>query len=104
MQQQEVCTISSIVFVRYVDPHLQCVSHVHPLLPPSAKGTQINSMYQKDMPLSAMIALLVLGAITKSKAWGPTPQAKLLMTPSCLLLEKNRLYMPPISHIKYVVT
>ena len=66
MQQQEVCTISSIVFVRYVDPHLQCVSHVHPLLPPSAKGTQINSMYQKDMPLSAMIALLVLGAIPKS--------------------------------------
>ena len=70
MQQQEVCTISSIVFVRYVDPHLQCVSHVHPLLPPSAKGTQINSMYQKDMPLSAMIALLVLGAIPKTISLG----------------------------------
>ena len=65
-----------IVYVSYVDPHLQCVSHAHPLSPPSAKGTQINSMYQKGMPLSAMIALLVLSAISKIKAWGPTPEAK----------------------------
>ena len=47
-----------------------------PPFAPSAKGTQINSMYLKDMPLSAMTALLVLGAIPKSKAWGQTPQAK----------------------------